>query len=29
MDFIYLYETELTNLLQLLSVGWGGVEGKR
>jgi hypothetical protein len=24
MDFIYLYETELKNLLQLLQVWWGG-----
>jgi hypothetical protein len=24
MDFIYLHETELKNLLQVLQMGWGG-----
>jgi hypothetical protein len=28
MDFIYLYETELRNLLQLLWVGWRGAKGR-
>jgi hypothetical protein len=28
MDFIYLYEIEQRNLLQLLEVGWGGGWGR-